>query len=223
MKPILESIQVGRSRQFNAEGESAKPWTSAIIKTNVKGSVYVTRTNIAGDEQADHKQHGGTDKAVLAYPACHYSSWNSEIEGVDFPAGGFGENLTVAGFDESCCCVGDTFRVGQCLLQVSQPRQPCWKLSKRWGIPNLVVLVQKTGRTGWYFRVLEEGEIEANMTIEIVERPNPDLTLSWANSVMYAKPRQRDDDLRLASCPDLSASWRNNLKKRTRRSESSSD
>lgn len=223
MSPRIESIQIGRPQQFDVEGESAKPWTSAIIKQTVPGPVFVSRTNLAGDEQADSKHHGGPDKAVLAYAASHYPTWNSEIEDVEFPAGGFGENLTVSGIDESCCCIGDTFRVGQCLLQVSQPRQPCWKLSKRWGIPNLSVLVQKTGRTGWYLRVLEEGEIAADIPFDLVERLHPELTLSWASSVMYAKPRQHEDDLRLASCPELSESWRTNLENRAHRGQSTSD
>ena len=108
---------------------------------------------------------------------------------------------------------GDT-GVSDCQLQISQPRQPCWKLARHWNLPKLPVLVQRNGRTGWYFRVLNEGVIEAGMTMELVDRPYPEYTVSWANSVMYAKPRRHKDSLRLAECPALSESWRTHLRQR---------
>ena len=212
------SIQVGRSRQFDVEGDPAGSWTSAIRKTAAAGAVHVGETGLAGDDQADLLHHGGTDKAVLAYAAKHYENWNAEFPDLNFPAGGFGENLTVAWIDESGSCIGDTFRIGDCVLQISQPRQPCWKLSRRWNLPQLAVLVQQNGRTGWYHRVLQEGLIEAGMPIELLDRPFPDLSVSWASSVMFARPRRSDDDLRLAACPALSDSWRATLENRDERS-----
>ncbi len=223
MQPRIESIHVGRPRCFDAEGKSGKPWQSAICKTQVTGSVKLGLANLDGDEQADLVHHGGRDKAVLAYPISHYLAWNNEIANIGFAAGSFGENLTVSGIDESTCCIGDVFQVGDCLLQVSQPRQPCWKLSRRWGIPKLAHLVQSNGRTGWYLRVLNTGSIESSMELVLVERRHPHLTVSWASSVMYAKPRRPDDDLRLADCPELSESWRTNLIARSLGREAKSD
>lgn len=211
MQARIESIQVGRPQCFEAEGESGKPWVSSICKTQITGPVAIGLTNLDGDAQADLVHHGGRDKAVLAYPISHYAAWNNEIPSVGFTAGGFGENLTVSGIEESTCCIGDVYQVGDCLLQVSQPRQPCWKLSRRWGVPKLAHLVQGNGRTGWYLRVLTEGSVESGMTIALVERKHPDLTVSWASSVMYAQPRRPEDDQRLADCPELSESWRTNL------------
>ena len=208
------SIQVGKIQTF--DGDGADSWSSAIRKSRVSEAVHVGLTSIAGDEQADLVNHGGPDKAVLAYASKHYEAWNAEFPGMNFEAGGFGENLTVADIDESTCCIGDTFRIGDCLLEISQPRQPCWKLSGRWKMPKLAVLVQQNGRTGWYFRVLKESVIEAGMTIELVDRPFPEFTVTWANSVMYAKPRRQTDDRRLAECPALSESWRRNLEQRAR-------
>ena len=208
------SIQAGKIQIY--DGDSADSWTSAIQKTNVATAVHVRRTGLAGDEQADLVNHGGPDKAVLAYASKHYEAWNSEFPEKYFEAGGFGENLTIADLDESSCCIGDTFRIGDCLLQISQPRQPCWKLSGRWKVPKLAVLVQQNGRTGWYFRVLKEGVIEAGIDIELVDRPHPEFPVAWANSVMYAKPRRHVDDRRLAACPALSESWRTNLEHRSR-------
>ena len=210
------SIQIGQIQTYNVASDSADSWTSAIRKKNVSRAVHVGNTGIAGDEQADLVNHGGPDKAVLAYASKHYEAWTTEFPDMNFEAGGFGENLTVADSDESTCCIGDTFRIGDCLLQISQPRQPCWKLSGRWDLPKLAVLVQQNGRTGWYFRVLKDGVIEAGMTIELVDRPYPEFSVAWANSVMYAKPRQYEDDRRLAECPALSKSWRTNLEQRAR-------
>ena len=210
------SIQIGQIERFDVAGDPADSWTSAIRKMTVSRAVHVGHTGITGDEQADLVNHGGTDKAVLAYASEHYEAWNAEFPDMNFEAGGFGENLTVADIEESTCCIGDTFRIDDCLLQISQPRQPCWKLSGSWNFPKLAVLVQQNGRTGWYFRVLKEGVIEAGMTIELVNRPYPEFSVAWANSVMYAKPRRHEDDRRLAECPALSESWRTNLEQRAR-------
>jgi MOSC domain-containing protein YiiM len=210
------SIQTGLIQRFDVAGDPADSWSSAISKTKVSNAVHVGHTGISGDEQADLVNHGGPDKAVLAYASNHYAKWTAEFPDMNFEAGGFGENLTIEDIDESTCSIGDTFRIGICLLQISQPRQPCWKLSGRWNFPKLAVLVQQNGRTGWYFRVLKEGVIEAGMNIELMDRPYPEFSIAWANSVMYAKPRRQEDDRRLAECPTLSKSWRTNLEHRAR-------
>ncbi|QEF98308.1 6-N-hydroxylaminopurine resistance protein [Stieleria maiorica] len=207
----IESIQVGRPRRYEGADDSAKPWTSAIEKQPVVGNVKVGVTNIAGDKQADLQHHGGPDKAVLAYSAMHYARWKQEFPDVPFCAGSFGENLTLVGCSEADCCIGDIVRIGDCKLQISQPRQPCWKLARYWKLPKLAVRVQQTGRTGWYFRVLEQGTITAGQPVELIERPFPEFTVAWAIAVMYAKPRSSEDDLRLAECSALSTSWQETL------------
>lgn len=217
MNGIVASIQVGRPRDYQGAGKADKGWTSAIDKSPISGPVIVRKSNLEGDEQADLVHHGGTDKAVLAYAESHYAKWHEEMSNVEFAPGAFGENLTIRGVDESKCCIGDIYSVGECLFQVSQPRQPCWKLSRRWNLPKLAVRVQQTGRTGWYLRVLREGVIEASMMLKLVERQFPQLTVSWANSVMYAKPRSPADDLLLAKCPALADSWKTTLLKRASR------
>lgn len=214
MQPKVESIQVGRPRHFVAEGDLLKLWSSAIVKHTVAGSVFVGETGLAGDEQSDLVHHGGPDKAVLAYASAHYRFWASCYPSHDFAAGGFGENLTLSGIDEKECCIGDVFEIGGCVLELSQPRQPCWKLSKRWGLPKLAQEVQNERRTGWYLRVLRKGFVEAGDAVTLIERPNPGSTVLWALDVMYAKPRSRDDDARLVSLPQLSESWRKTLSSR---------
>ena len=217
------SIHTGRVQTLGGDSDAAEPWTSAIRKAKVSGAVQVQQTGIVGDEQADLVHHGGPDKAILAYAAQHYDQWNAELPGKGFDAGGFGENLTVSDLDESLCCIGDTFRVVDCVLEISQPRQPCWKLSRRWDLPKLAVLVQQNGRTGWYLRVIEAGQIEAGMTLELIARPFPVFSVQWANTVMYAKPRRPADDQRLSQCPALSEAWRTDLEKRSRSATTSSE
>jgi MOSC domain-containing protein YiiM len=133
-------------------------------------------------------------------------------ERVDYIGGGFGENLTIEGLNEDTVCIGDSWRVGEVLLQVSQPRQPCWKLGRRWCRPDLPKRVIATGRTGWYHRVLRDGTIEAGMELVLVERPHPEWTVSAANGVMYARPPVAERRAALAEIEDLSVSWREELR-----------
>ncbi len=221
---VVSSIQVGLPRQFSsngpAEGADDGLWTSGIVKQTVDGPVMVRTTNIDGDGQADLTHHGGVDKAVLAYASEHFSFWRSEFPNVMWENGSFGENLSLSGLVEADVCIGDVFTLGDCVLQVSQPRQPCWKLSRRWNLPKLAVRVQQTRRSGWYLRVLNEGTIEAGQTMELVERPFPHWTIQVANEIMFAKPRDAHHEQALASCPLLSASWRETLSKRSSRTPS---
>lgn len=222
MPPRILSIQVGRPQSYSVAGEPAKEWNSAIQKQQVAGPVWLDVTNLAGDEQADLVHHGGPDKAVLAYAYGHYERWNGEYPEFGFSPGGFGENLTIVGLDEGTVCIGDTYRIGPCELQVSQPRQPCWKLARRWQFPKLAAIVQQCGRTGWYLRVITAGLIEAEMTVDLIDRPHPDLTIAKASAIMHAKPRSAAEDLRLAACPALSTSWRTTLENRALRDQETS-
>jgi len=213
--PVV-SIQVGLPRQLPAEA-SGKPWTSGIIKRPVSQSIAVDWTNLAGDGQADLVHHGGADKAVLVYPAEHFRQWQSEFPEVAWDVGSFGENLTTTGGSEAQVCIGDVFELGTCRLQVSQPRQPCWKLSRRWGIASLAVRVQQTGRTGWYLRVVQRGRIEAGDVMSLRQRDYPEWTIAAANQVMYGKPRDEHRRRELAACEALSEAWRSALTRRDRR------
>ena len=129
----------------------------------------VRRLNLDGDRQADLSVHGGPDKAVYCYPAEHYEAWQSEL-GRELDYGTFGENLTVSGLLEDNLHIDDVLTVGDAVLQVSQPRFPCFKLGIKLGDPLMVRRFQESGRSGFYCRVLEEGLIEAGQTIEVIER-----------------------------------------------------
>jgi len=150
----------------------------------------------------------------LAYPSEHFTLWRSEFPSHDWQNGCFGENLTLSGAVEQDVCIGDIFSIGSAVLQISQPRQPCWKLSRRWNLPKLAVRVQQTRRTGWYLRVLEEGVIEPGGTMRLAKRPHPKWTVSLANEIMFSSPRDREADAALSRCPDLSESWQRTLSRR---------
>ena len=217
--PSLLSIQVGMPRTLGHEtapDPMDRPWTTGFFKRPVSGPVHVGRTNVAGDGQADLHNHGGPEKAILAYAAAHYDPWRRELNIPGMPHGGFGENLTVSDLAEQEVCVGDTYRIGdQVLVQVSQPRQPCWKLGRRWRLKDLPNRVIQTGRSGWYFRVLTEGVVERGMSLVLLDRPHPRWTVARANEVLYRGKDDREATLALAQCPLLSNDWRNYLAART--------
>ena len=220
MQPNVESIQVGRPQHFASEGDPFKPWSSAIIKESVSGTVWLSATSLDGDSQADLVHHGGADKAVLAYSAEHYPDWRQSMNIPLLPFGAFGENFTVNRLTEADVCIGDTWQVGgEAVVQVSQPRQPCWKLSRRWRIKSLALDVQQTGRTGWYFRVLTEGMVAGGMSLTLRERPYPDWTIERANRVMHAEKSDIAAALELGAIPLLSQNWRTTLTRRANKQE----
>lgn len=206
----LESVNVGIARPYR-RGE--RVWQSGIVKEPVAGSVDLEATGVVGDEQADLENHGGADKAVLAYGASRYPQWN-EDHGLPASPGGFGENLTIAGHTEETACIGDTLSVGTSLLQVTQPRLPCWKLAERWGRPDLIRLVEETGWSGWYLRVLEPGSVAAGDTVTLLDRPHPDWTVLTA--ARTGRMRNPPDLRELAALPELSLAWRQTLRARAR-------
>jgi MOSC domain-containing protein YiiM len=206
----LLSIQVGLPARRGTEGATdpaEAPWSSAIFKAAVTGPVYLGPMNLAGDGQADLAVHGGHDKAVLAYSADHYPAWRTELRLPEMGPGAFGENFTVGGVDEEAVCIGDSVTVGEALVQVSQPRAPCWKLARRWKRPDLPKRVVETGRTGWYLRVLRPGLVESGQPIVLVERPYPHFTIARVNHAAY-EAADRDLAAELAACPLLSHGWR---------------
>ena len=137
----LVSVQVGQPAR------AGELWTG-FGKGPVTGSGRVGRENLEGDGQADRRYHGGPDMAVLAYGADHYPAWRAELSWPELPLGGFGENLSVAGAAEESACIGDVWRIGTAVLQVASPRKPCHKISDYWGRPDLLKLVEKSGRSG---------------------------------------------------------------------------
>ena len=149
---LLESVQIGQPKQYGdptATAINERAWETGFFKEPITTAVAVQATGLDGDGQADLTVHGGPDKAICVYPSEHFPHWHTSL-GLAMQAGAFGENFTVADC-ESSVCIGDTYQAGDVIVQVSQPRQPCWKLARRWQQKNLTALVQQQGKTGWYF------------------------------------------------------------------------
>jgi MOSC domain-containing protein YiiM len=211
--PRLLSVQVGVVRDVGHVGAASvmdRPWSSAIVKEAVHGRCRVGRLGLDGDEQADLVNHGGADKALLAYGAENLATWQPLL-GVVPPAGGFGENLTISGLDETTVCIGDRFRIGSVTLECSQPRQPCWKLGRRWRRSDLPKHVTDTGRSGWYLRALVDGELGAGDAVERLGSPHPEWTVARASRVMNGVEGDARTVAELASIAELSEAWRETL------------
>jgi MOSC domain-containing protein YiiM len=201
---VLE-LRIGRAAPLGASGA-----LSAIDKQKVRGPLPVGQLGFEGDEQADRRHHGGPHKAIHAYAIAHLPAWIDELpERADrFRPGAFGENLVIDGASESDLCLGDRWRIGSVLAEVSQGRQPCWKLNLRFDVPDMARRVQDSGRTGWYFRVIEPGAIAAGDHGTLVSRANPSWSLAHVSHLLYHDRMNRPALEELAAVPGLPESWR---------------
>jgi MOSC domain-containing protein YiiM len=187
-------------------------WVSAIHKRPVEGAAWVGVINIAGDAQADLKNHGGPDQAVLGYSAEHYDYWRSVLQDVDWQYGGFGENFTIAGQNEDTVCLGDIYAIGAVQIQVTKPRAPCYKISRRYGLKALTGLVEETGFHGWYYRVLSEGDVQAGQQVELIERPHPKISVRRMNQVLESPEEFSDLAAEIAMSSATTDGWRRKMR-----------
>jgi MOSC domain-containing protein YiiM len=200
----IVSVQVGRPRSL--PGSGGRVLRTAFGKGPVLLPVRATRHGLEGDAQANLKYHGGPDQVALAYCAEHYPRWREELSWPSLPYGGFGENLTVSGADEDAVCIGDAGRcTGGAVFQVSLPRVPCAKISQFWRRDDLLPLVVRSMRIGWYLRVLDEGEV-APGPIELAARPNPEWTIRRA--IEAKRARDGAELAALRALPELGARFR---------------
>jgi MOSC domain-containing protein YiiM len=201
----LISVNVGLPREVAWKERTA---STGIFKEPVSDRVMVRSLNLEGDEQADLTVHGGLDKAVYVYPFEHYDYWRSELPDMDLPLGIFGENFTTTGLREAEVNIGDRFRIGNLILMVTQPRLPCYKLGIRFGRPDMVKRFLASRRTGFYFRVLQEGEVGVGDTLELVSRDNHHITVADITQ-LYVREEDNPDLLhRAAQLEALPQSWR---------------
>ncbi|MFC5403644.1 MOSC domain-containing protein [Cohnella soli] len=212
--PIV-SLNIGVARAGEYKG---KPAVSGIVKTAVDGPLALSETGLDGDEQADLVNHGGPDKAICVYSLEHYPHWEKMLN-AKLPLGAFGENFTVGGLNERDTRIGDVYRVGTAVVQVSQPRQPCWKLAMRWGLDELPLLVTETGATGFYFRVLTPGTIQPTDTLTLIASHDAGITIEEANRVMHKDKADAVGIRRILALKELSESWRKTLSARLARME----
>lgn len=200
---VLVTVNVGTPRAVQL-GERAI--TTAIWKSPVAGRIAVTGVNLQGDDQADRTVHGGPDKAVYAY-AEEDTAWWERQDDRPFGPGAFGENLTTRGIDVSAACIGERWRVGTTLLEVCQPRLPCFKLGVRHDDPLLPRRFALAGRPGAYLRIVEEGDVGAGDPVAVVERPDHDVTIAHANRVFLSDHDDASSLLAATALPDDWLSW----------------
>jgi len=219
----IDTLLTGRAVDYTRPGSR-----SAIDKRPVADAVQVDINGIVGDEQGDLRVHGGPDKAIHHYPFDHYAAWQADIgagsgartgaQAVLAQPGAFGENLSTTGVTEDDICIGDRLRVGSVVLEVSQLRQPCWKLNDRFDTRDMARRVQHTGRTGWYYRVLEGGTLRPGDMLEWIARPWPQWPLTRVLDVLYRNMLDRAALEAMLALP-LTPSWRKLVEGRLARGE----
>ena len=207
----LISINVGLPRVVTVNGD---PVSTGIFKEPVAGRVMLRSLNLDGDRQADLSVHGGPSKAAYAYPCEHYEYWKRELPEMKLSWGMFGENFTTAGLFESELSIGDKFRVGSAVVVVTEPRMPCYKLAIKFGRPDIVKKFLASERTGFYFAVLQEGEVGASDSIELIEGSKDSLRVSDITA-LYTHEKHNLGLLRRAiEVGALPESWRSYFRHR---------
>jgi MOSC domain-containing protein YiiM len=207
---ILQSVQVGTPHRYdnaNVGDSLGRQWETSFVRPPSAEPRWLYTTRLDGNAQADTKNHGTPDQAVLLYAAAHYPAWQAELERPEVGPGGFGENFTVDGLTEETACIGDTYAIGEALIQVTGPRYPCTKIERRWGIAGLTARVAATGRTGWYCRVSREGMVEPGLPVAVVERPYPEWTVALVNDFGHSRNSDVQTARALAACPLLPEFW----------------
>jgi MOSC domain-containing protein YiiM len=207
---LIRTVQVGTPRRYHGDdptGGDERAWRTSFFRSPSPDRRWLFTTHLEGNAQADTKNHGKPNQALLIYAADHYPVWQRELGRPEIGPGGFGENFTVGGVSEASACIGDCYGVGEAIIQVTGPRYPCLKIARRWGIPSLTARVAETGRTGWYCRVLREGWVEPGLPLTLVDRPCPDVTVALVNDFGHGRNRDAAAAKELAACPLLEAWW----------------
>ncbi|WP_313124936.1 6-hydroxyaminopurine reductase [Pseudescherichia sp.] len=203
------NVFTGKVRNY----EGSRP--SAIAKVQVNGELALTELGLAGDEQAEKKIHGGPDRALCHYPREHYREWASAFpeQAERFVAPAFGENLSTEGLTEQNVYIGDIFHWGEALIQVTQPRSPCFKVNYHFAIHDLSSLMQESGPTGWLYRVIAPGNVSGDAPFELVSRCS-DVSVYEAAAIAWHLPFDDEQYHRLLSAAGLSVSWARTMQKR---------
>jgi len=204
------SVNVGLPRELEWNGKIVR---TSIFKQPVTGRVRVARLNVEGDQQSDLTVHGGPEKAVYAYPSEHYPFWRGELAKMDLAWGVFGENFTTTGLLEETLHIGDRVRIGSAEFVVTQPRMPCFKLGIRFNRSDMVKRFLQSGRTGFYFAVLREGEVGAGDSIELLEKDKNNIPVADVVN-LYRGTANQELLRRVSELPSLPNSWREYFRKR---------
>ncbi|MGD8170093.1 MOSC domain-containing protein [Vibrio sp. TRT 21S02] len=188
---------------------------TAIAKRPVEQALYLSMTGLEGDQCADHKHHGGPERALHQYPVEHYAYWQQKYRSeYIWQAPGMGENISTEGMTEETVYLGDRYQWGEAVIEVSQPRSPCYKLSKRWGVEQFSVDMQDISRCGWLFRVIQPGLVSVNNPLILVERVENAMTIREVCDCFFTTPLERSGLLKLQQQERLSNSWMEKVKRR---------
>jgi MOSC domain-containing protein YiiM len=206
------SVNVGLPREVRWKGATVQ---TGIFKEPVSVPVMIERLNLAGDGQADLTVHGGLAKAVYGYPSEHYPYWRQELPDVSFTWGKFGENLTTEGLQEDTLCIGDCLRIGSAILTVTQPRLPCYKLALKFGRDDIIKRFLMSGRSGFYFSVLEAGEVSVESKIEILSRDPSRVSVADIGRLYLGQTRDLELLQRATNVGALPEAWKSQLLRRT--------
>jgi MOSC domain-containing protein YiiM len=203
----IAAVLTGKAVPFGPAGEP-----SAMAKSPVTAPQKLGYLGFEEDEQGDLSVHGGPDKAVHHYPRDHYAWWDGRLDGHELlrAAGAFGENISTMGVVEDDVCIGDRYRIGSALVEISQGRQPCWKLNHHFGRADILRSIVETRRGGWYYRVIEPGEVSAGDAMTLVARTQPEWSVARTFALLIAGGhRGRAAELAaLAAMPELAENWR---------------
>jgi MOSC domain-containing protein YiiM len=186
---------------------------TGIMKSPVSSVLHLSSTQLEGDGQADLEFHGGADKALCVYCMEHYPYWEQTL-GRPLEYGAFGENITVSGLPESEVCIGDIYSLGEAIVQISGPRQPCFKLAKKHHVPDLALQIQDTGFTGYYLRVLQEGILPVHPELQLISKHPARVSVEFANEIKYRDKLSMEGIRRILEVEELSASWRGSFERR---------
>ena len=207
----LISVNTGRPRDVRANGEVVR---TSIWKSPRDGRVRAAGVNLDGDEQSDLTVHGGPYKAVYVYPSEHYAYWRGELPGTELPWGVFGENLTTEGLLETDVCIGDRLRIGSAEFQVTQPRQPCFKLGIRFGREDMLKRFVASGRSGFYVSIVGEGDVARGDAIQVTRRASDGVSVAEIFALKMGADESSAALRRAAAIAELTPSWREHFRSR---------
>lgn len=205
----LLAVHIGRIARLENAGRGGRGLNTAFIKTPVTGAITVHSLGLAGDEQGNLRFHGGAEKAVYGYPVSGYAGWRADFPDMAdcFGPGAIGENLVIEGQNETTMCIGDIVRCGTATLQIAQIREPCRTLAAVFGTARVVHAMTRSGRCGWYYRVLEPGTVAAGDAHTIIDRPNPNWTVARFAAFAAARSGTVAAIAELTTMPGLTPAW----------------
>ena len=215
IETTIDALLIGKPVHFRTDGATSSIGSRVLVDR----PIVLTSLGFAGDQVGDPAVHGGLDKAVHFYPVEHYAAWvegfrvaHAEPHPLLQRPGGFGENIAASGMTEELVCIGDRFRIGSALVEISQGRQSCWKIDHHFGVKGMTAGVIGTGRCGYYFRVIEEDEVGPGDAIVQVEKARHGWTVERAFQMLigglHKAEGARDALKELAALPTLAANWR---------------